>query len=167
MAIAVFGFVHLIAVKRTPGPGAICKKEWEDLGNKLLKGRHVILHTDSAKSYTLKIDGVIHDRVVHCKKRVQVKGTVRYQNPKYVALVKHHIPNTKKVLTVKSGTQVIDRCWRFLKDRISRNQHSKAGSKLLRAKLRSAQYEYWHKDDDLWLHSGVLCARYMRELLNN
>ena len=88
------------------------------------------------------LDGVIHDRVIHCKKRVQVKGTVQYQNPKYVALVKHHIPNTKKVLTVKSGTQVIDRCWRFLKDRISRNQHSKAGSKLLRANLHSAQYEY-------------------------
>ena len=69
-----------------------------------------------------------------------------WQNPKYVSIVKHHIPGTNKQLKVKSGTQIIDRAWRFLKEHISINQNVKAGSTLLRAKLRSAQCEYWYRN---------------------
>ena len=54
-------------------------------------------------------------------------------------------------------TQVIDRCWRFLKDRLSLNQKTKARSNLLRAKLRSAQYQYWYKNADMWVATGSLC----------
>ena len=57
--------------KRAPGPGAMRRVEWKTLGEKLLKNRKVVLHTDSAKSYKLTIKGVIHDRVVHCKKICQ------------------------------------------------------------------------------------------------
>ena len=47
---------------------------------------------------------------------------------------KHKLPGTnRKTLKVKSGTQIIDRCWRFLKERVLVNQHAKAGSSLLRA----------------------------------
>ena len=67
---------------------------------------------------------------------------------------KHTLPKSKKILSVKSGTQVIDRCWKFLKDRIQISQHSKAGSRLLRAKLRASQYEYWYRNMDLWLIAG-------------
>ena len=134
-----------LTVKRAPGPGAIRKLEWKTLGNKLLHKRRVVLHTDSAKSYKLKIEGVLHDRVVHAKKRVKVDGKFRWLKPRYVKLVKHKVPSTNRTITVKSGTQIIDRAWRFLKDRIIVNQNCRAGIKALRAKLRSAQYEYWHK----------------------
>ena len=132
-----------ITVKRAPGPGAIRKIEWKALGSELLQDRKVILHTDSAKSYKLKLPRVLHDKVVHCKKRVKVNGKWQWQRPHYVWIVTHKLPGTKgKTLKVKSGTQVIDRCWRFLKERVLVNQHTKAGSAFLRAKLRSAQYEY-------------------------
>ncbi|CAE7795509.1 unnamed protein product [Symbiodinium sp. CCMP2592] len=87
-----------------------------------------------------KVDGVIHDRVVHCKKRVKINGKYQWTSPKYVTMVTHKVPGSNKKLKVKSGTQIIDRAWRFLKDRIAINQNVKAGSSLLRAKLRSAQY---------------------------
>ena len=63
-----------ITVKRAPGPGAIRKTEWKLIAKELLLDRKVILYTDSAKSYKLKLSGVLHDKVVHCKKRVKVKG---------------------------------------------------------------------------------------------
>ena len=47
-----------ITVKRAPGPGAVRKIEWKALGSELLQDRKVILHTDSAKSYKLKLPGV-------------------------------------------------------------------------------------------------------------
>ncbi|CAE7815218.1 unnamed protein product [Symbiodinium microadriaticum] len=164
--LALFRLAPKLTVKRAPGPGAIRKLEWKTLGNKLLHNRRIVLHTDSAKSYKLKIEGVIHDRVVHAKKRVKVDGKFRWLKPHYVKLVKHKVPNTNRTITVKSGTQIIDRAWRFLKDRIIVNQNCRAGSKALRAKLRSAQYEYWHKNDDLWLHCGVLCNRRIKKLVS-
>ena len=81
--------------------------EWKALANKLLRSRRVVLHTDSAKSYKLKVDGVIHDRVVHCNKRVQVNGTFRWLKPHYVKLVTHKIPHSERTITVKSGTQIV------------------------------------------------------------
>ncbi|CAE7863483.1 unnamed protein product [Symbiodinium microadriaticum] len=143
-----------VTLKRAPGPGAIRRIERKQIGTKLLKDRNVVLHTDSAKSYKLVIPRVIHDRVVHCRKRVKKNGEYTWMQPKYVSIVKHTLPKSKKILSVKSGTQVIDRCWRFLKDRIHINQHSKAGSRLLRAKLRAAQCEYWYRNTDLWIKWG-------------
>ena len=137
-----------------------------DTRQQILHNRRIVLHTDSAKSYKLKIEGVIHDRVVHAKKRAKVDGKFRWLKPHYVKLVKHQVPNTNRTITVKSGTQIIDRAWRFLKDRIIVNQNCRAGSKALRAKLRSAQHEYWHKSDDLWLHCGALCSRSIKKLVS-
>ena len=85
--------------------------------------------------------------------------------PKYVSLVKHALPKSKNILSVKSGTQVIDRCWKFLKGRIQINQYSKAGSRLPRAKLRAAQYEYWYRSMDLWVKCGELCADHMKQFM--
>lgn len=56
---------------RAPGPGPIKKKEWRPVAEKHLKGRRILLHTDGARSYKIgrnrkdKIEGVIHDYVVH------------------------------------------------------------------------------------------------------
>ena len=101
--------------------------------------------------------------VVHRKKKVKVKGVWKWQLPKYVRLVSHSIPGSKKKMTVKAGTQVIDRAWRFLKERIVLNQRCKVGTARLRAKVRSAQYEYWHRNEDLWLCTGELCTWQMKK----
>ncbi|CAJ1462027.1 unnamed protein product [Effrenium voratum] len=145
--------------RRAPGPGPIRKLEWTHIARKHLQDRKVVFHTDPARAHKLKVPGVVHDRVVHCKKRVKKGKKWVWQTPKYCQLVRHKLPGGK-VLKVKSGTQVIDRCWRFLKERISLNGATKAGSSMLQAKLRSAQYEYWHRCDDLWVHTGKLCAWY-------
>jgi hypothetical protein len=127
---------------RAPGPGAVRKVEWKPLAKKWLQGRQIILHTDSAKSYKLKVPDVLHDRVVHKKKRVKVGTKFRWIAPKYVEMQRHKVPGSKKVIKCKSGTQIIDRCWKFLKARLNINQHSRVGSQLLKLQLRSAQYEY-------------------------
>ena len=144
-------------VQHAPGPGAVRKVEWRPLAQCWLQDRKVILHTDSAKSYRLRLPGVLHDRVVHCKKRIKVRGAWRWMAPRYTKIVTHKVPNSKKTLRVKSGTQIIDRCWRFLKDRVTVNQNAKVGSHMLRCKLRSAQYQYWLKNQDLWIATGTLC----------
>ena len=101
---------------------------------------------------------VVHDHVVHCKKRIKVKGKWVWMAPKYVSLRKHKLPDSRKVIKVKAGTQIIDRVWRFFKSRLDLNQHSKAGSARLREQIRSIQYEYWNRNKDLWVASGDLCA---------
>lgn len=142
---------------RAPGPGAIRKTEWTPLARRHLTNRRVILHTDAAKSYRVKVDGVLHDRVVHCKKRVKGKdGKWRWKNPTYVNIVRHKDPVSQKVLRVKSGTQIIDRAWQFLKDLLIVNQNSKVGSVSLRSQIRSAQYEYWRRNQDFWVGTGEL-----------
>ncbi len=57
--------------------------------------------------------------------------------------VLHDAHPNGKTLNVKAGTQHIDHAWRFLKDRIHVNQSERAGSKALRARIRSTQYKYW------------------------
>ena len=66
------------------------------------------------------------------------------------------VPGSKKVIKCKSGTQIIDRCWKFLKERLNINQHTRVGSQFLKLQLRSAQYEYWRRGQDLWIDTGVL-----------
>jgi hypothetical protein len=70
--------------RRAPGPGAIRKVEWYPLATKHLQDRSVVLHTDAAKSYKLKMSGVLHDHVRHCKKRMKVKGKWIWKLPSYV-----------------------------------------------------------------------------------
>ena len=134
--------------RRAPGPGAIRKVEWRPLAIKHL-------HTDAAKSYKLKVSGVVHDQVRHCKKRVKVKGKWVWKMPTYVKISTHKDPKTGHQFKTKGGTQIIDRAWRFLKDRIQVNQNCQVGSLLLRLKIRSAQYAYWHRNCDLWTASGT------------
>ena len=109
---------------RALGPGAIRKVEWVPLAKTWLQDKQVILHTDAAKSYKCKVPGVIHDNVIHAKKRVKKNGKWQWRAPNYVRVVKHKIPGTKKTMKVKAGAQTIDRAWRYLKDRISLHQNS-------------------------------------------
>ena len=53
--------------------------------------------------------GVVHDSVRHSKKRVKVGRKWVWKKPTYTKLVTHVLPDTKKKLRVKTGTQIIDR----------------------------------------------------------
>ncbi|CAJ1344908.1 unnamed protein product [Effrenium voratum] len=150
-----------LTVKRAPGPGAIRKIDWTPLAERHLKNTRVMLHTDAAKSYKAKISGVYHDAVIHCKKLVtQRNGKRVWKAPQYVKVVNHTMRDGTK-LKVKAGTQHIDRAWRFIKDRLKRNQKVRAGTRQLRAQIRSAQYEYWLRGQDLWLKTGELIRQAM------
>ena len=67
------------------------------------------------------MSGVLHDHVHHCKKRMKVKGKWIWKLPSYVTVTTHKEPHMGRKFRTKGGTQIIDRAWRFLKDRITIN----------------------------------------------
>ena len=88
------------------------------------------------------------------------------ESPTYARLVTHNLPGTNKKIRCKAGTQVIDRTWRFLKDRISCNQNCRVGTAALLAKLCSSKYEYWMRNTDLWLAISTLCTWQMTKFMS-
>ncbi|CAK0831045.1 unnamed protein product [Prorocentrum cordatum] len=153
-----------MAEKRAPGPGAARKVDWKPLAQRWLRDRDVVFHADSARSYKLRVPSVIHDFVVHQKKYKKVGGKRVLIPPRHVELQTHVLPSGKH-LKVKSGTQIIDRAWRFIKDRLHRSATAEAGTKLLATKIRSAQCDYWRKDDDTWAKTGEMVQLIMRDVL--
>eukprot|EP00959_Pyramimonas_sp_CCMP1952_P057845 1207484-Pyramimonas_sp.AAC.1 len=81
---------------------------------KHLDNTNVVLHTDGARTYKMRLPGVIHDKAVHCKKKTVTKGKTVWVNPKY-SQIKKHILSDGQNLFVKTGTQIIDRFWSHLK----------------------------------------------------
>ena len=153
-----------MTVPRAPGPGAIRKVDWKPLALKHIANRNVILHTDWARSYKMKLSGVVHDAVVHKKKRVKKNGKWVWLKPTFVRISKHKLPDGRRI-SCKAGTQIVDRAWKFIKARLSRNQYVKASSLLLAAQIRSAQWEYWNRQRDLWLCTGHVVASYMEGIV--
>ena len=87
-----------------------------------------------------------------------------WTKPSFVKVVSHKLPDGKH-LKVKAGTQHIDRCWKFLKERLSKGPGCRAGMARLRRKIRAAQYEYWHRGNDLWSCTGDLLHDYMSDIM--
>ena len=125
---------------RAPGPGAITKLDWLPMAQRFLLKRKVILHTDRAKSYNLKVQGVLHESVRNCKKRVKIGGKWVWRNPVYVKTRTHILPDGRK-LNTKGGTQVIDRAWRFFRKHLEA-VNAKPGTRALADAVRSAQWLY-------------------------
>lgn len=136
---------------RAPGPGAIKLVDWKPLAHKYIVGKKVVLHTDRAKSYALKLPGVVHDSVRHCKKRVKINGRWVWQLPTYTKLVSHRLPGGGSLKT-KAGTQIIDRVWGDMKKHMKHVKKSNA--RRVRLAVRSAQWSYWNRGADLWLATG-------------
>ena len=104
-------------VKNAPGPGAIKKTDWKPMADRYLKNQKIILHTDSARSYKMKIPGVLHDAVVHSKKKIKKAGKWIWTNPTFTRLVKHQIPGGS-IVHAKGGAQIIDRLWQVRRDAV-------------------------------------------------
>ena len=122
------------------------------LANKYLKNRKVVLHTDKAKAYKIRVEGVLHDSVRHCKKRVKKGNRYVWSKPVYTKLTSHRLPDGTKLRT-KAGTQIIDRAWRFIRSHMH-GFSGKPGAQKTEAAIRSAQWLYWHRNQDLWKMTG-------------
>ena len=110
--LVLFRLPPKITAVRSPGPGPITKRDWRPMANKFLAGRNVILHTD--ETYKMKVPSVLHDNVVHKKKKMLVKGKQVWVKPHYTKIWEHKLPCGKRV-TVKAGAQIIDRFWGHLR----------------------------------------------------
>ena len=86
--------------------------------------------------------------MVHCKKRKKIGGKWVWLKPIYSKVVTHKLPDGSTI-RVKAGTQIIDRAWRFIKTLIG-TRSDPPGSRHLAASVRSAQFEYWNRGEDLW-----------------
>jgi hypothetical protein len=142
--------------RRAPGPGPIRKRDWRPLARRWLHGRRVILHTDGAKTYLMKIDGVKHDWVVHSRKRMVINGRSIWVKPKFSKVRWHNIAPygaPKKKLWVKCGTQIIDRAWGMLRKHKG-SLGTGPNSLALKRRIRSFQWEYWQRGKDLWAATG-------------
>ena len=151
-ALVLFRLSPKTTASRSPGPGPITKRDWKPVAKKFLEGRDVILHTDGAKAYTMKIKGVLHDNVVHKKKKMTVNGKQVWVNPKYTKVWTHQLPNGK-ALKVKAGTQIIDRFWGHLRAYL-KYAPRKVGSITLARKVRAAQWTYRHRTQNMWSATG-------------
>ena len=139
---------------RSPGPGAIRRRDWKPIARKHLQDRRVLLHTDGARAYKMKMPGVIHDNVVHKKKKVMVKGRPVWVKPHYTKIVKHTLPSGKTI-HVKAGTQIIDRVWGHVRAYLKHSPR-RVGSMAVKRKVRAAQWTYWHKGENLWKATGQM-----------
>ena len=148
--------------RRAPGPGPLKKSDWQPIANRYLKNRKVILHTDGAKSYRLKttpVRGIVHDWVVHKKKKIKCSdGKTRWAKPKYVTLVEHRMPDGKVVRAI-GGTQIIDRTWSYIRKHIG-SRSANIGKSSFTARVRSAQWCYWHQGQDLWSETGLMLEKW-------
>ena len=120
--------------QKGPWPRSYQKGWMEAFGKEALKDRCVILHTDAAKSYRLRMPGVLHDHVRHCKKRQKIKGKWVWKAPTYVKMSVRKDPKTGCQIKTKGGAQIVDCAWRYLKERIKLNQNCAVGSPLMRCK---------------------------------
>ena len=140
--------------KRAPGAGPLRKRDYKPIADAHFKNKQIILHTDGAKAYRLKVPGVWHDNVVHKAKKLKVKGKFIWVRPKYVKMYKHTMKDGTKVV-VKCGTQIIDRFWSTARKYL-KNRSFKVGSPRMIARIRAAQWSYWNKDKDIWKMTGEL-----------
>ena len=147
---------------RSPGAGPIRARDWQPIARRLFVNRHVVLHTDGARAYKLKVPGMLHDHVIHKKKKMKTRdgrlvrrdGKPVWIKPRYTNIFHHKIANGK-TLTVVGGTQIIDRAWAFLRDRL-RHKYGKPRSEQVQKYVRAAQWCYWNRDEDLWIKTGEM-----------
>jgi hypothetical protein len=137
-----------------PGPGPIRKRDWKPTATRWLQGRKVVLHTDGARAYKMAINGVVHDNVVHQKKRRVINGKAVWLKPAFTKVTVHSLPDSTR-LAVKAGTQVIDRFWRSLRSHLE-GVSSRVNSRTLHMKVRLAQWVYWNRGADLWSQAAAV-----------
>ena len=134
--------------KRSPGPGPITRKMWKPIAQRWVKDRRILLHSDSAKAYNLKVPGMVHTKVIHQKKKVGDK----WVKPRYVE-IENVTTDDGDTIVLKKGTQYIDGWWRLLRKEVRRTMPP-SGSAHMNAVVKFAQWKTWHQSEDLWVALG-------------
>ena len=133
-----------------PGPGPITKEMWTPIAKKLLENRKIILHTDGARAYRVRVQGMRRDSVIHKKKKVN--GV--WKKPKFAKPNTHVLPDGTKIRCMM-GTQTIDGLWKHLRQQIK--DISTSGPYVSR--IRHFQWRWWRKGKDLWKEAGQTVSR--------
>ena len=76
--------------------------------------------------------------------------------PSYSKIKRHRLDDGSE-LRVKTGNQIIDRFWGHARA-LLKHRTKVPGSNALRARIRFAQFTYWHNDKDLWLTMGDMIS---------
>eukprot|EP00959_Pyramimonas_sp_CCMP1952_P115429 2413053-Pyramimonas_sp.AAC.1 len=85
--------------RRAPGPGPIRKRDWKPIVTRHLENREVVLPTHGARAYKLNFLSVLHDSVVHIKKKVTSRGKTVRIKPKFPEIVVHKLPTGEELYT--------------------------------------------------------------------
>ena len=134
---------------KSPGPGPIQSKVWNEIAKQKVDGRGIILHSDSARAYLRPYKRMAHTRVVHCRKWKNGAWTKPHFTKNFVVKCDH----TKKA--VRGGTQIIDGVWRLLR----KGKWGVHGDgKDLNASVRWTQWRYWKQNQDLFQALGETFA---------
>ncbi len=131
------------------------RRDWEPIAKRDIQNKKVILHSDGARAYKMAVPGVVHDNVAHKKKKVKIGNKMVWVRPKFAKLVTHRLPGLRKSVKVKAGTQIIDRFWEHLRSHLKYCVRT-PGSTTLKNKVRSAQFTYWNKGEDMWVKTGEM-----------
>jgi hypothetical protein len=121
--------------------------------------------TRDAYYYKRCLDRIFgEDHVVHQKKKLVRNGRVVKRNGKPIWLKPHytkmftHTTSQGKRVKCKGGTQIIDRFWQHVHKHIKNRPHA-VRSIGMTTRIRSAQWAYWHRDEDMWLETGEMLGR--------
>ena len=81
------------------GPGPMRKRDWAPTVSNYFKGCSVVLHTNGARAYKMKVDGAIHDNVCHSNKRIGHGGRSGWNKPAFVGAARQSgHPDHRQVL---------------------------------------------------------------------
>ncbi|CAK0809656.1 unnamed protein product [Prorocentrum cordatum] len=128
------------------------RRDWKPIAQRHPARRHVVLHADGARTYKMKFPGVLHDNVVHMKREIVRQGGTFWLKPKFSEVVDHELPSGVTLRT-KSGTQIIDRFWAHLREHLQ-SRTRRVGTHATRRRIRSAQWTFWNKGQELWSRTG-------------
>ena len=129
--------------------------------------KKVILHSDAAKSYKCPVPGGASWQCGALQEASESRWEVGLAEAELCQGCYSQSPRGKAIYPLQGRHPGDWQYWKFLKDRVQINQNCRVGSAALRAKLRSAQYEYWHRNQDLWVATGALCSWEMTKFIQS
>ena len=102
----------------------------------------------------MSVPGILHDNVIHKKKKVVIGGKTTWIKPRYTKMWAHTLPDGKK-LKVKAGTQIIDLFFGNLRAYL-KHVPRKVGSTILTRKIRAAQWAYQYGKQNAWFATASM-----------
>ena len=90
--------------------------------------------------------------MAHAKKKINGK----WVKPCFSGVQTHKIKN--RLLSVRTGTQMIDRTWGTLRSSL-RSVNCRVGSEAFALRVRSVQWGIWHRGQNKWTATGQMLKK--------